>query len=107
MTYNYKKKDKTVLLDASAFRDYFDKKGLLFHPTKGTLNDSCVRLRENPNLEAKHLGFLNKGDKVKVLDRSGIKVQIREMNDYWYKVKTEDGTVGWAYGHFINPEEKQ
>lgn len=67
------------MIDNTLLRDILDRKGLLFHPTTATLNDSRVRLRQNPNLEVKTLGYLNKGDKVDTPDRNGIKVQIDEM----------------------------
>ncbi len=95
----------TLLLDTTAFRDKLDNMGYIFNPTTGIMNNSNVRMRENPNLQAQSLGYLQKGDKVEILDRSGIKVQIGNMNDWWYKVRTEDGTEAWAYGYFIDVEE--
>ncbi len=83
--------------------DYLDSLGLLFHPVAGTANDSRVRIREWPLLDAKNLGYLTKGDKLEILDRSGIKVKIGNMEDYWYKIRrTSDGIEGWSYGEFID-----
>jgi hypothetical protein len=97
-----------VLLDTTAFRDKLDELGYIFRSTNAVLNDSRVRVRENPNLEAQHLGYLNVDDEVEVLDRSGIKVQIGELNDWWYKIKRKsDGLEGWAYGPFLDLEEEQ
>ena len=58
-------------------------------------------------LTREHVAFLEKDEEVEVLDRSGIKVQIDDMNDYWYKVKRSDGTEGWTYGYFLDLAEKE
>jgi len=83
--------------------DVLDSLGLLFKPTTATANDSRVRIREWPLLDAKHLDYLTKGDKLEILDRSGIKVKIGDMEDYWYKLRrVSDGMEGWSYGAFID-----
>lgn len=83
--------------------DVLDSFGLLFKSTTATANDSRVRIREWPLLDAKHLGYLTKGDKLEILDRSGIKVKIGDMEDYWYKLRRpSDGMEGWSYGAFID-----
>lgn len=83
-----------------------DELGLLFKQTTGRCNDSRVRMREYPLLEAGHLAFLNNGDELEILDRSGIEVEISDMKDYWYKVRRiSDGLEGWSYGAFIDVDE--
>lgn len=96
------------LLDSSEFRHWLNSRNLLFQPARARLNDSHVQLREYPNLKAKILGQLSRGNEVDVLDRSGIKVPIGEMNDYWYEVKTKKGKTGWSYGAFLDfiPDEE-
>ena len=109
--FSYRNEDDilcTYLIDTTSFRDWLDENNLLFRPTTAVLNDSRVRVRENPNLEAQHLGYLNTGDEVEVFDRSGIKVQIGDMNDWWYKIRRKsDGLEGWAYGPFLDLAEEQ
>ncbi len=91
------------LIRTTGETEALDSLGLLFHPTTGTSNDSRVRIREWPLLDAKHLGYLTKGDKLEILDRSGIKVKIGAMEDYWYKIRRpSDGMEGWSYGAFID-----
>lgn len=93
---------KVSLVETSSFRDYLDSKNLLFRPTTAVSTESRVRVRENPNLEAQTFGHLEPGDELEVTDRSGIKVQIGDMNDWWYKIKRKsDGLEGWAYGAFL------
>ncbi len=97
-----------ALLDTSAFRDYLNGKGLLFRPTTAVCSESRVRVRENPNLEAQTFGFLEKGDALEVVDRSGIRVKVGEMEDWWYRIQRKsDGLEGWAYGAFLQLAKKQ
>ncbi|AEE17395.1 SH3 domain-containing protein [Treponema brennaborense] len=70
--------------------------------TNGTINDSRVRVRSEPNLKCETLDYVNKGDSVKILDRSTDKQQIGDMNDYWYNVELQNGTKGWVYGAYID-----
>jgi len=93
---------RAVLVDASPLRRWLDSQGLLFRPRPGRLNDSRVRLRESPHLEAKTLGLLEKGQVVEVLERSGAPVRLQGMEAYWYRVRTPDGATGWSYGQFID-----
>jgi len=93
---------QTVLVDASPLRRWLEREGLLFRARPGRLNDSRVRLREAPHLEAKTLGYLEKGQTVQVLERSGAPVRLQGMEAYWYRVQTPDGASGWAYGQFID-----
>jgi len=73
-------------------------------PHFGVFNDSNVRVREYPKLESVQLGKLNEGAVVRILEKSSEKMRIGDMNDYWYKIKTKEGLIGWSYGHFINLE---
>ena len=101
--------DCYYLLDTTAFRDWLDEKGYLFHATTAEVVDSQVRVRQNPNLEAKTYGYLNMGDAVEVLDRSGLKVKIDPYGEkYWYKVKRKsDDLEGWAFGAFLKLAKEQ
>ena len=102
-------KDAYYLLDTTAFRDWLDEKGYLFHATTAEVVDTQVRVRQNPNLEAKTYGYLNMGDAVEVLDRSGLKVKIDPYGEkYWYKVKRKsDDLEGWAFGAFLKLAKEQ
>ncbi|MBB6482280.1 SH3 domain-containing protein [Spirochaeta isovalerica] len=68
---------------------------------QGVLNYDRVRLRTAPNLEAKQIDSLMKGDVVKILNRSDYQMKINEMNSFWFKVQTQSGLVGWTYGYFM------
>ena len=67
--------------------------------------DDRVRLRSAGNLEGATLGYLAKGDRVVVLERSGEKTKVGEMLDFWYRVRRlSDGLVGCCYGYYLRME---
>lgn len=68
----------------------------------GVVNDSNLRLRKAPNLDADVLQLLQKGVRVHVLDITDEAMQIGAMIDYWYFVDVGDGIRGWSYGYFID-----
>ena len=71
----------------------------------GVLNDTYVRIRQEPNLDGVKVGYLHKDQCVQILDQTEEKMQIGDMLSIWYKVRTEDGTEGWAYGYFVDIED--
>ena len=97
------------LVDATLLRDWLMTHNLLFKETTAKVTDTHIRVRENPNLQAKHMGFLEQGDTVKVLDRSGPKETIDPWGEHpWYRIVREsDGLSGWCFGAFLNLAEEQ
>lgn len=65
-------------------------------PSQQGFVDNCSKLnvRENPNIDAKVLTILNKGDKV----------QIQSENDGWYSVVYK-GVSGFCMKEYINKKE--
>lgn len=65
-------------------------------PSSKGFVDNCSKLnvRENPNIDAKVLTILNKGDKV----------QINSENDGWYSVVYK-GVSGFCMKEYINKKE--
>jgi len=47
-----------------------------------------LNVRQEPSIHGKIMEVLGKGDQVELISISG--------DDYWYKVRTSDGTEGWA-----------
>lgn len=82
--------------------DWSSYQSLIFHPTTGVLNTAEINFRQSPNLQARILGTLKKGEKVEVLKRSKHRENIGPDNDYWYRLERADGQMGWAYGAFID-----
>ncbi len=68
---------------------------------QGVCNDTRVRVRSAPTLQADILGHLDRGQEVRILDRTAEKMKIQEMDDYWYRIDTGE-LKGWSYGHFID-----
>ena len=101
--------NKAYLVDATPLRNWLMTHNLLFKETTAKVTDTHIRVRENPNLQAKHMGFLEKGDTVKVLDRSGPKETIDPWGEHpWYRIVREsDGLSGWCFGAFLNLAEEQ
>jgi len=93
---------ETAVVNTESFRKWLVREGHLFIPTRGVLNDSRVRVRVFPTLDAEILGHLERGDRVEVLERSGLRESIGDMNDFWYRIRREDGLAGWSYGAFID-----
>ena len=71
----------------------------------GKLNDSRVRLRDEPNLNSNTLGYLDINNEVKILNKSKEKELIENMYSYWYQIKTTSGDEGWMYGYFLDINE--
>jgi hypothetical protein len=93
---------RAAVVDARPLWERLKAAGVVFTPTTGRLNDSRVRVRDHPSLKAKTLGYLEKGERVRVLERSGYREPIDGMVAPWYRIETDDGRAGWSYGHFID-----
>ena len=91
--YNNAKNDENNTLNVKV------KKDVIYD---GKVNDSRVRLRDEPNLNSNTLTHLNINDKVIILNKSNEKELIEFMYSYWYQVRTADGTEGWMYGYFLD-----
>jgi len=93
---------ETAVVNTESFRKWLQREGHLFTPGRGVLNDNRVRVRAYPTLGAGILGHVERGQQVEVLERSGLRESIGEMNDFWYRIRTEEGLEGWSYGHFLD-----
>ena len=71
-------------------------------PMKGIVVKSGVRVRASPNTSGEVLGYLEKGNSVKVVGKGKSKVKIGKGNDYWYKIETKSGLKCWLYGYFLD-----
>ena len=50
--------------------------------------------------------YLEKGDAVKIVDRSDEKFEIDGESWYWYEVETTDEQTGWVYGKYLDIENE-
>ena len=70
---------------------------------KAVANDSGVRIRNNPTTSnSRTIGSVDRGDEVIILGKSEKEEKIQNMMAHWYKIKTEDRTIGYAYGYFFD-----
>jgi hypothetical protein len=58
-------------------------------------------IREQADQEARRVYKLAQGQLVKVLERGEKKVQISNLEDFWYLVITEDGYQGYCFGYYL------
>jgi hypothetical protein len=68
------------------------------------ITDTRVRIRSEPNLRGEVLGYGDKNEAVKILDRSDEKERIDGLEDYWYHVKKADDLTGWMYGAYLSKD---
>ncbi|MBN1798258.1 MAG: SH3 domain-containing protein [Spirochaetales bacterium] len=74
-------------------------------PVYGTITEDSVRLRSAASPESGVITLLMKNQRVEILERTAEPAVAQEMADFWYRVKLEDGSAGWAYGFFIMIDE--
>jgi hypothetical protein len=65
------------------------------------ITDDNVRLREGPGTSEAVVKVLKNGEILKFLEISEEREFIDGYYDYWYKIKTEQGDIGWVYGMYI------
>ena len=66
------------------------------------LNDSRVRLRNEPYLSSDTIKLLNKNERVIVNKKTFETEKIQNMNSPWYEITVNDNVVGWIYGYFLD-----
>lgn len=66
---------------------------------------SGLRVRENPQLNAKVVATLQHGLQVELLEEKDPEITIDGIKGKWSKISYE-GTIGWAFGGFLADEEK-
>lgn len=81
--------------------------GVLEENDKAEVSGDYVRVRTGPTLEYRILTKVNRGTPVTVLERGGELVSIKDMKNYWYKIRLDkSGIEGWMYGHFLSKKEE-
>lgn len=94
---------------------YYDNSISIFEAEKSTepyyVLASSLRLRKSPTLTGEIITNLPKNTQVTILEKSVSSQQIDGKYDYWVKVKTQDGKIGFSYrGYLItglHPEWKE
>ena len=70
-------------------------------PHGGYINDDNLRIRNNPDTNAEILGILNLGDYVSVIDITKQKTAVNNLENYWYKIITNENITGWIFGEYL------
>lgn len=67
----------------------------------GVVENDGLPIREEPEAEALRLYKLRINQKIKILSRQDPAVIEDGLTDHWYKVLTDDGTIGYCFGYFL------
>ncbi len=60
--------------------------------------DDKTRVRSKQNIKARIVETLDKGVIVRAFARSKRQGKVKQVLDYWYKVKLASGKIGWIFG---------
>jgi len=67
-----------------------------------TISVDNLRVRTSPELDSEKIENLAIGSKVEFLEKSNnqttVTIKNNEITEYWYKVKTPSGNIGWIHG---------
>ena len=72
----------------------------------GKCKEDKVRMRVLPSLNFDVIGQLNKNEDIEILTKTDNTEKIEQWENYWYKIRKKDGTVGWVFGEFIKYTDK-
>lgn len=59
-----------------------------------------LRFRESPSMDSKFIRNLNKGEKLKLLEK-GEEDTVNGIKGNWCKFETEEGEIGWAFDAYV------
>ena len=60
-----------------------------------------LRIRKNSDAESEKIGFLKNKEKVELISRGKVPVEIDGITSTWYEIKTEEGIQGFAFGGYL------
>lgn len=86
-----------VLAEDFCHTDYHDCQQQAFIIASG------VRVRIEPNTQAKVVASLQFGDQVQVINKTKSPMRIGSNIAYWYQIKLADNTIAWIYGSLLAP----
>ncbi len=62
---------------------------------------TALPVRERPDASSSRIYRLREGEVIKVLDRTDDVTEQGNLTDYWYRVLTREGTIGWVFGYYL------
>ena len=60
-----------------------------------------LRIRKNSDAESEKIGSLKNKEKVELISRGKVPVEIDGITSTWYEIKTEEGIQGFAFGGYL------
>lgn len=66
---------------------------------------TALPIRENADRTSTRVYRLRDGEIVKVIQRQDEQSDEAGLVDYWYQVLTQNGTVGWVFGYYLDPAD--
>ena len=60
-----------------------------------------LRIRKDPDAESEKIGSLKNKEKVELISKGKIPVEIDGITSTWYEIKTEEGIQGFAFGGYL------
>lgn len=60
-----------------------------------------LRIRKNSDAESEKIGSLKNKEKVELISRGKVPVEIDGITSTWYEIKTEEGIQGYAFGGYL------
>jgi len=62
---------------------------------------TALPVRERPDTSSARIYRLREGEVIKIIDRSENISDQGALSDYWYRVLTREGTIGWVFGYYL------
>jgi hypothetical protein len=94
------KKPMTISLLWAAFF-FSSMMPLMADAAKAKVDAAALRIRETPDLSAKVLGSVPKGEEVSIVAFSASSSTVDNITDYWFHVRSSTGLDGWAFGGYL------
>jgi hypothetical protein len=63
---------------------------------------NILNVRQTMNIRGKKIGSIVLGEVVEIIERSPFMQTVDEMEDFWYKIKTNGTLSGWCFGGYLN-----
>lgn len=71
-------------------------------PKNGYITMDRMSMRVSPFILSSKVSILNKGIRVKLMERTAEKERIGSVSNYWYRIQLNNGINGWVFGSGIS-----